>query len=238
MAKGAQPRSVSRKVDSNDEHPLFTLTDVQVRRMMWRYPISLLAMSAALLLMAAGVWIWIGQGPDESGSPIEVTAAMLADGSAPTGQRIMLRGVSIETARARVRRSMRAGVTRWTYTGFRADVSRGDLSGEGSDTAPLALFTAIWWGTIADTIAHRPASEIVEGVLVENGLPGDARAALEAQGVSIATRHYVLEVGKDGSRAGWMPVVWIGLIFGGLLGIMGAVEALKTARLPGVDMAP
>lgn len=201
-----------------------------MRRHLWRLPAALLAVSAGLLLAAAATWLWIGSGPDKSEAPAEVTAAMLSDGSAPTGRKVVLRGISVETARAQVRRAQRTGSVRWTYTGFRPGERRGSQSEQAPDPAPIMLFTAIWCPPPADAITARPSSETVTGVLVENGLPGDAYAALEAQGVPIAPRHYVLNVGEDGSRDEYLRLVWICLIFGGLFAAIAGVIAVNTAK--------
>ncbi len=230
MAKDGWRRSLSRWIYRSDKQQIRAETSAQVRRRLRRLPAVLFAVSAALLLVAAAVWVWIGLGPDKSQAPVEVTAAMLIEGTAPTGREVVLRGVSVETARTQVRRRQRTGSVRWTYTGFRVGERRDSRADAVSDTAPIVLFTAIWWGTLADTIAHRPASETVTGILIENGLPSDAYAALEAKGVSIAARHYVVQVGEDGSRDGYLRLVWLCLIFGGLFAVIAGVMAVKTAK--------
>ncbi len=220
----------SRWIHRGDDQKSLMTPSAQMRRRIWRFPALLFALSAAILLAGAAIWLWVGLGPAEGEAPAEVTAAMLADGSAPMGRAVVLRGISVEKARAQVRRAQRLGSVRWTYTGFRVGERRDGQAAQGPDTAPIMLFTAKWLGTIAASITNRPASETVTGVLVENGLPADAYAALEAQGVAIAPRHYVIQLGEDGSRKDYLRLVWLCLIFGGLLALFSCVVAIEAAR--------
>lgn len=66
------------------------------------------------------------------------------------------------------------------------------------------------------------SAALLRGVLVENGLPADVVAAFAAQGVKLASPHYLLTTDSAGGRANY----YIAAALAGLIGVSTLLMAL------------
>ena len=171
------------------------------------------------MLVGAGAFLLSQSVPDGSGPAVPFDAATL--GSAPLPQdRVTIRGEVDPEASVAVTETRGVTTHNAVYAGFRPE-------GENAKDAPIRLFIERSTGSGPPTTSQGFFPDQT-GFLVENGLPDAALREFEAQGIRLASPHYVLRTSPSARRdtyyvvaavAGFLGLVC--LLVAGIMAIQG-----------------
>jgi hypothetical protein len=177
------------------------------------------AFGLVAILVGAGAYLLSLSVPDGSGPAVPFDVATLGSGPVPQ-ERVTIRGEVDPEASVAVVETRGVSSRNAVYAGFRPE-------GESAKDAPVRLFIERSTGSSEPTIAQGFLPDQT-GFLVENGLPDPALREFEAQGIRLASPHYVLRTSAGARRDTYYVVAavagflgFVCLLVAGLMAFQG-----------------
>lgn len=191
--------------------------------------IALFAVAGACAVMATVAGLLAARAPDGTEAAIPLSPEALSIGLVPTGK-VAVHGATVERARVEFVQPQKNSSTTWSYTGFRPGASQHVANSAALARTPFTVFVE---GSSSGPAGNYvpPPQERMEGYLIPGGLPPYARTALEAAGVGIAERYFLLRVSETPRERYTVPLL-LGLFFGAITGLLGVIVLIVAPRTP------